>query len=282
MTIPAHSSFDWVRNVSPNLKKLDAIPLTGATPPFPWADFSAKLAKAFDREDLTIVPGETTWRTTEELYEGLGDAPVALTFTIPSLRGQAWWVMPSQEMDVLAALLLTRETHPLTFHDPDLSESFYRFLALEVLYQLTQVSFDKTVAPILTSEATLPNQDALCKDISISLQGQTLWGRLIISPEFRLSWVEHFAQSESPSDTAEQLKASVEVTLQVEAGKCELSQEEWKSLKPGDFLLLDSCSLDPEDFNGRVMLTIDEKQLFRAKLKKGTLKILEFPLLHEV
>lgn len=282
MTTPTHSSFDWVREIDPNLKNLDAIPLTGAAPPFPWEDLSARLAKAFDREGLTIQPGEMAWRTKNELFEGLGDEPFPLIFSIPSLRGQVCWVMPAQEMDVLAALLLTQESHPLTFHDPDLSESFYRFLALEVLYYLTQVSFDKTLSPILTSQTALPNQDSLCKDISIGIQGQTIWGRLIISPEFRTSWVEHFAHMHAPSAQTQQLAQLIDVTMHLEAGKCQMTLQEWKTVKLGDFILLDSCTLDPERFNGRVMLTINGRRAFRAKLKDGTIKILELPLLHEV
>ena len=220
MTTSAHSSYDWIREISPDLKKLDSIPLTGAAPPFPWDDLSARLAKVFDREGLAIKPGETAWRSKETLYEGLGDAPFPLIFTIPSLRGQVCWVMPAQEMDVLAALLLTQESHPLTFHDPDLSESFYRFLALEVLFQLTQVSFDTTLAPILTSQTALPKEDSLCKDISLALQGQTIWGRLIISPEFRTSWVEHFAQRQAPTAQAGELAHLVDVTVHLEAGRC--------------------------------------------------------------
>ena len=282
MTRHAHSSYDWVREVNPSLKKLDAIPLTGAAPPFPWESLSALLAKTFDREGLVLEPGDIGWRTKADLYEGLGDAPFPLIFSIPTLRGQVCWVMPSQDMDVLAALLLTKESHPLTFHDPDLSESFYRFLALEVLFQLTQLSFDKTLSPILTSQTTLPSEDSLCKDVAISIQGLKIWGRLIISPEFRTSWVEHFAQQPSLSEQNEQLAKIVNITAHLEAGKCQMLPSEWKAIEPGDFILLDSCSLDADRFNGRVMLTIDGHRTFRAKLKDGTLKILELPLLHEV
>jgi flagellar motor switch protein FliN/FliY len=279
MTIPP-PSYDWVREIKPDLKKLDSIPLTGA-PPFPWDEFSSRLARSFDREDLTIQPGELVWRTKENLYEGLGDSPFPLIFSIPSLQGQVCWVMPSQEMDTLAALLLTKDSHPLSLHDPALSESFYHFLALEVLYNLTQVPFDKTVTPILTQQTTLPDQDSLCWDISLLLQGQTIWGRLVISPEFRRSWVEHFSKLESSAAT-QKMAQFVDIIVHVEAGKTHLSLDQWKSVQLGDFILLDSCSLDPVRLDGRVMLTINGKQVFRAKLKDGTLKILELPILHEV
>jgi flagellar motor switch protein FliN len=276
------SSFDWVREIKPDLKQLDSIPLTGAAPAFPWEEFSARLGRSFDRGELAIQPGEIIWRTKEELYEGLGDSPFPLTIAIPSLRGEVCWVMPSQEIDILAALLLTKETHPLALHDPNVSESFYRFLALELLYHFTQVSFDKTLSPILTSQNHLPDQDSLCWDISLRIHDQMIWGRLIMSEEFRHSWIEHFAQRQLPSPLSEQMAQFVDVTMHLEAGRTFFTLNEWKRVQLGDFILLETYSLDSEKLDGRVMLTINGKQAFRGKLKNGTLKILELPLLHEV
>jgi len=276
------SSYDWMREIKPNLKQLDSIPLTGATPPFPWDDFSARLAHSFDREGLKIEPGEIAWRAKDNLYEGLGDSLFPLIFSIPSLRGQVSWVMPAQEIPILAAFLLTKESHPLPLHDQALNESFYHFAALEVLYHFTQVSFDKTLSPVLTNRTHLLDQDALCWDISLQIQNHTTWGRLILSEEFRHSWIKHFAQKQEPSLLSQQMAQLTDVVVHVEAAKTQLTLAEWQSVKLGDFLTLDSCSLDFERLDGRVMLTINGKSAFRAKLKDRTLKILELPLLHEV
>lgn len=281
MTIPS-SSYDWVREIKPNLKQLDSIPLTGAAPPFPWDDFSARVGRSFDREDVKIHPGEIAWQAKENLYEGLGDSPFPLIISIPPLKGQVCWVMPSQEVPLLAALLLTKESHPLPLHDQAFNESFYHFLALEVLYNFTQVAFDQTLSPVLTHQTTLPDEDSLCWDISLQIQNHTTCGRLIISPEFRHSWVEHFAQKQEPSLLTQQMAQLVNVIVHLEAGRTQLSLSEWMSVNLGDFLTLDSCSLDAERLDGRVMLTINGKSAFRAKLKDGSLKILELPLLREV
>ncbi len=279
---PPSSSYDWIREIKPGLKQLDSIPLTGATPPFPWNQLSAKLAQTFDREGLTIQPGELTWRAKEELYEGRGIPSFPLVFSVPSLRGEVCWTMAEQEMATLATLLLTKESHDLSFQDPSLVESFFRFFSLEVLYNFTQISFDKKLVPILTNKMALPEEDSLCLDISLSLRDQTIGSRLIISPEFRRSWVEYFAQQTKPSALSQKMAQAVDVLVHVEAGKTQLTLAEWKAVQIGDYLLLDSCSLNPDDLEGRVMLTISGKQAFRAKLKSGNLKILELPLFHEV
>ncbi|WP_068467271.1 type III secretion system cytoplasmic ring protein SctQ [Candidatus Protochlamydia phocaeensis] len=275
-------SYDWLREIKPELKALDDIPLTGAAPPFPWEDLSARIGQAFEREGFSIQPKELMWRSKEQLYEGLGDAPFPLTFAIPSLRGTVCWVMPEQEMAVLETWLLTKESHPISFQDRALSESFYRFLALETLYHMSQLAFDKTIAPVLMKESTLPAEDSLCLDISLSFQEQTIWGRLIISPDLRRSWVEYYAQK-GTSELSQKMAQSIEVILHIEAGKTSFSLQDWKAVSLGDFVLLDHCSLNPQDFfTGRVMLTINGRLAFRGKLKDGNIKILELPLYHEV
>lgn len=281
MTLPSTSSYDWVREIQPNLKNLDSIPLTGAAPPFPWEDFSSRLSRAFDREGLNIQPGEISWCGKEDLYKGLGEVPYPLIFSVPPLKGHVCWVMPAQEIALLAAFLLTKQSHPLDFYDPELQEGFYRFLALEVLYHFSQTSFDKTLFPILTPETILPDEDSLVWNLSIHLEGHAVWGRLIISPEFRRSLVQYFAEKGSPQ-ISEKMAQTVDIIVHVEAGKAHLTLKEWQAVEEGDFILLDSCSLDSEHLDGRVMLTVNSKRVFRAKLKEGTLKILELPLLHEV
>ncbi|MCE2983253.1 MAG: hypothetical protein LW832_06775, partial [Parachlamydia sp.] len=215
-TSPA--SYDWLRTIQPDLKALDDTPLTGSSPPFPWDELSARLAKTFEREGFKIQPKELAWRSSDQLLEGLGDSPYALNFTIPTFNGSACWIMPEQEMTLLETWLLTKESHPLYFQDKTLSESFYRFFALETLFQFSQVTFDKTLAPLLKKTQELPSQDSLCLDVSLSLNEQTIWGRLIISPDMRRSWVDHFSSQESTALT-QKLAKEVEVQVHLEAGK---------------------------------------------------------------
>lgn len=275
--------FDWVREIKPDLKKIDSIPLTGAVLPFPWEEFSSQLARTFDCEGLMFQPGEISWRAGKDLYEGLGDSPISQSFSIPPLPGTICWIMPSQEMDILAALLLSKDTQPLLLHDQDLAESFYRFFTLEILHHLTQCPpFDKTLTPLLINQSTQPDQDSLCWDITLRLKGHAILGRLVIPPDFRHHWVEHFAQQPVQTALSQQMLQLIDVIVHVEAGKTHLTLNEWKQVQAGDFILVDNCSLDPTKLDGRVMLSIYGKQAFRAKLKNGTLKILELPLSHEV
>lgn len=275
-------SYDWVREIKPSLKQLDAIPLTGNAPPFPWKDFSQRLSQAFDRQDIKIIPGEIGWRAKEDLYEGLGASPLPLRISIPSIKGEVCWLISQEEIPLLAALLLTKETHPLPLHDPAFTESFYRFATLEILYHLGEILSPQSLSPALSIQTMGPDEDALCWDISIHLESHQTFGRLVISSQFRQSWVEHFAKKNTRSPLSQQMTQTLNVTAHLEIGKTQMNLAKWMSIKLGDFLIIDSCSLNPENFEGRILLTVNGKPSYRAKLKEGKLKILELPLFHEV
>lgn len=273
------SSYDWVREIKPELTHLDAIPLTGPFF-FPWQELSNRLSHLFERE-LTIQPEGTAWRTKEDFYQNLGPSPSPLTFSFPSLNGFACWVMPEQDISLLTARLFAKDLQFPPSEDRAFIDSFYRFLTIEILYQLKQLSIDKALNPTLTTEQQFRDQEALAIDISIKLEKESMRGRLLISPDLRGSWVEALAKKQASSPFSREMTQAVWLPLHIEIGKMQLLPSEWRTVQLGDFLILDSCSLDPQCLEGKILLTLNGKPAFRAKLKDQQLKILEFPLLHE-
>lgn len=280
MSIP--SSYDWVREVKPELKNLDAIPLTGPFS-FPWQELSNRLARLFEREEFVLRSEGTSWRTKEDFYQDLGPSPRSLIFSFPALKGLACWVMSESNIQLLTTHLFAKDLKSSSLQDQTFTDSFYRFLMIEVLYQLKQLSIDKALNPILTLEKDFPNQEALTIDVSIQLGNERVLGRLLLSPDLRRSWVEGLTKQHSSSPFSKEMTQAVWLTLHIEAGKTQLLPSEWSTIQLGDFLVLDSCSIaDPQHLEGKILLTLEGKPAFRAKLKDNQLKILEFPLLHEV
>lgn len=277
------SPFGELPVIPHELKTADEIPLLGNSPPFPLEEVSKQLAILFDRQDLHIACEIPMWRSSDNLMEGLGDDVTVLNILFPTLKGQVCIVIPKEEISVLTALLLTKDIYPLPIFDTDLNEGFYRFFAGEVLYHLANLSVMKNFSPVITEQATRIREDALCMDLSLQVSEHVVRCRLMISQDFRKSWVAYFShhKEESRSPSSEVAKKA-SVILHIKAGETGLSLSEWKQLKLGDILVLDSCSLKGEHFEGRVILVYEDKWVLRAKLKDGTLKILELPLVHEV
>jgi flagellar motor switch protein FliN/FliY len=276
------SPYDWVRTLKPHLKELDAIPLTGTAPSFPWEELSDRLSAAFENETFCIRPGEIAWRSKEALFEGLEESPKPFQFTLPSLQGNAWWLIPNYQLLKLGRSLLTDPSHRSELLDEGIAGTFTQFLLYEILFQIEQLPTSTILSPVLNSVSSLPNEDALCLEIMISIDGQAILSRLVISPELRQSWVEYHQQHYERSVLYEELAKIVDVTLHIEVGKTELTLQEWSTVELGDCILLDHCSLKNDTLEGKVVMTIDRREALRAKLKDGNLKILELPIFHEV
>lgn len=273
------TTYNWLKHIPTSLLQADAVPLVGSPPPFPWAAFSTKIGELFAISDLKITPGKTfDWVPAEDLLKGLGPHPIPLYVTpIPSMPAVCW-VMAAEDIQTLMGLLLSLDATATKELDNDFLSGFYRFVAIEAANACVLVDFDKTLSPHLQDTKELPHDPALCLDISITLKQRTLIGRLIMSAPFRKAWQERYTPRtlDIPKPILDQLN----VTVNFEVGRTTINLTDWANVHPGDFVVLDSCSLKPSG-EGRITLSLNGAPIFRGKLKDGNIKILEHPLYHE-
>lgn len=254
--------------VNSELKEADTIPLTGFVPPFPWEEVAKKLSKVLERE-ITFETGSFQWRTQNTLTEGIGADLFALNIAVPTINSTLCWIFPQADITLLESLILTKDPHPVQFQDPSLSESFYKFLVLEFIYQLSQSGYNAQTIPQLTNSTAIPTENALCLDVGVKIEGHTLWGRLLIPQTFRQSWLETFLKKGS-SSTAQKLKKEIPTSVHFEVGRTIINCEEWENISVGDCVLLDTCAFDK---NGKVVLTINGKAIRHAQVTDNKLKI---------
>lgn len=283
--------YEWLKEVPTALLRLDDIPLLGFPPDFPWNEFNQNLKNTFQLESIAIEPLSLEWRTRDNLFAALGQDLIPIHFQIPSLEGDIYAVFAKRDIILIMSLLFAKQKEPLDIVDQDFQNGFIQFLAYEALNIFNQCNFDKSLNPHVAEkreqtddeikEELLKRESNLCQDISLSLEGSTFIFRLIISNEFRKSWKEKYAARTLEIPLQSALAKKIQIPVALEAGRTSLTYSEWKQIKIGDFLILDFCSLDPESNKGRVMLTVNGNRFFRARLKPGTIKILEHPLYHE-
>lgn len=280
---PASTSmpYDWLKQIPTALLQLDEIPLIGFPLPFPWKELSQGMREVFEIPDFNFEPGPFQWRVQEELLSGLGPDVSSLVGTIPSLEGQFYWLMASEDVHRFMSLLLNEEHHEHDVLDPEFLQGFYYFTAYEVIHLLTKLPFGSSLSPQILKDGSLPNEASLCADLKIHLRGKVLNGRMVVSPALRQSWKEKHAERslELPlqSSSAEKLTISVHV----EVGRTSIKPSEWKTVQLGDFVFLDSCTIKPNDEKGgRVTLTVNGMPFYIGKIKDGNIKILDHPLYH--
>lgn len=273
----------WLKHIPGELFQLDEKPLLGFPPIFSWETFSAILAKSLQIKSLSITPGSMQWYNPNELLTGLGDQIKSLSLTVNPLSGQVNWIMTEQGLARVMHLLLNPNENVFSATiDTDFFKAFYQFLAAEAINAIEKTDFDKKLVPIVMQESSLPTEACLGFDVTILLDNEPIYGRLLLSQEFRRSWAQRYALQQKSLALSSPIADALDIVIHLEAGKVDLKPSEWQKIKPGDFVILDSCSLDPDDEKGRVMLVINNTPFFRAKIKQGTLKILEHPLYQEV
>lgn len=281
---PANAPYDWLKQVPHALFTLDSVPLMGYAPNFPLEAFQKEIAKTFALTDFHLTISEPHWKLPNELLTGFETTAAQFHLSVSPMNSNITWVMSDHDIELLMELLLTNKESPIQTIDPDFKVGFSRFLVFEVIHLLGKVPYDKALSfnYLENVEASTAEAPCLSFDVQLSISNKSIAGRLILSPEFYQAWKKHYSQKKTDALSNPALAQKLGLILHLEAGRSSFKLSEWNSIHPGDFFILDHCSYEPGEDKGRVMITVGGHPYFRAKLKQGNIKILEFPLYHEV
>lgn len=271
--------YDWLKQIPTSLLQLDEIPLLGFPPSFPWNEFSKAIRELFEIPDFNLEAEPFEWIPKEKLLENMGTEIMPLFFTIPSLEGNLCFVLAKADVHRLMSLMLNDMGHEQDLLDDDFLQGFYDFAAYEVLHLLTKLPYDNSISPQIQKNGTLPHEASLCSNIKIHLRNKTLTGCILISPALRRSWKEKYAERSLELPLHDAIAEKLTLPIHLEVGRTSLTLSEWKTVKRGDFVLLDSCTVKLDDEKGgRVTLTVNGVPFYIGKIKDGNIKILDHPL----
>lgn len=272
--------FAWLKRISPELVRLDSIPLFGKAPPFEWERFGSLISSRFGVQPLTFRPLEQSWLESEALKQGLGPNLLVMPLSVSPLQGEVFWIMSRKDVSKLTSWLLNGKSKAKAFTSELLQEGFYRYLLLEALDVLQAMEPMKGFSLQLNEEGTLPESPAFCIDLEIGFDSNSCWGRLAIPSGFRKSWVHHFEISPHEFVPAE-LARQTALAIGIHTGSVLISLEEWEKIREGDFLLLDKGSYDPRKGTGTATLTLGQTPLFNVRVKQNKIELIDYAFTHE-
>lgn len=274
--------YDWLRHVPHSFIEKEDLPFFGYPPPFPWDQLSAIFGKIFNLDHVHFISAPWQIRSGEDLHAGLGSNPLPLMVELSPLEGDLCFLMAEADVDRLMKLFLIGSENAVTTIDVEYRHGFYQFVALEIFNIFKTLNYAKDVQPHLLDKTDFPLTPSLCQNVTLDVNGSTFVGRLIVSDRLRKSWRERYAERSLTLPVTQEISAKIQVIVHLEAGRVSLSKTEWEEAALGDYLLLDQCSLEGDGDKGRVILTLNNRPLHRAKVKDGTIKILESPFFHEI
>lgn len=270
--------YNWLRKVPGDFKKLAESPLFGNPPEFNIQAFAKAFAEALHLDNIQVKTTPLQFKDPKEMREGFLDCE-EIVFNVAPLAGLSAILIPKKNFDLLIKSFADEKLHH-SFSDEAFHKSFTQFISLELLYSF-QVAFpDKNLVPQLDDTATVPEDSYWCEDMDISWSGGHLLLRLIFNEELRQSWKDRY--NEKKLVFSKEFLSTVSLNVHAQVGRTSLSRNLWNTLQNGDYLVLDSCQFVPGEDKGRVLLTVNQVPAFRAKVKAGTIKILEMPQINEL
>lgn len=273
-------SLAWVRKISNHLKELDQIPLFGKTPLIEWEPLASLLASRFKVKNLSLKVEGESWRTPENIKEGLGDSVLTVPFQIGPLDGHGCWMMSQEDVEQLTAWCLSGKSSGKGLRSEALTEGFYRFLLLQAVDALSSSAPFNDLSIVMSELASVPDSDHFCIDVKIRLERRSVWGRIGIEPRLLQSWRTHFSQLDLQLPLPKVVQ-SLELTSGLAVGKVMLSREEWGDLEPGDFVVLDRGSYHPGKHTGTAYWMLGQLPLFQVKIKQNKIQILDYANIYE-
>ena len=271
---------NYIKEIQSALIEATDIPLSGYAPAFPWEDVSMKIASLFHLPELSVLPRKTQFLTAGEITSGLGAGFVTIALDMTPLNGQAFWLMGREDVAKLTALTLTTSNGNKGFASPKFQEGFYTFLGTQIVHAIDALHPFHDLSLKIGKASPLPQQESLCTDIEIHHPKHTLWGRLVCPASFHQAFKTHFSTQEPEPLTSEQTR-HIDVTLQLEIGRTQLTLAHWQAVSVGDFILLDRCTFDPTTLKGTVTLMLHQTPLLRARIKDNSLKIVDYAFYRE-
>ncbi len=270
----SNASDSWIKRVESVAMQTEEIPMWGSLPTFPWKAFTETLSKTLGTKKLKISAGSSEWKRGSAILKGMGRSPLQLAIEMSPLKGSFSLVFPSEDFSKLSSWTIHPEAGNDGFSDPYLQKGFFRYLCAEAMAILEGLQTFPALSPKLI-DMPLAKEDSYCIDIAIEHEGETIWGRMICPAMFQESMKHHYAQDWELS-TPSNLYGTFFANLSILAGKTTLSQESWKKIREGDFVLLDHCSYYPNLKKGTFQLEYENTPLFQVKMKEETIKILDY------
>lgn len=269
----------WHDKITEALEKSHLQPTWEEGFSFPWQDVSAALSEALRIPELKLAARPSPLKKTDSLTSGMGAKPVVFGIELSPLTERVQWVMALEDISDLAMLTLSTQRHEKLL-DPRLEIGFYQYLLLETLEAIENLQIFPQVGFRLVVEEDLPEEHALVLDVSITLPSKTIYGRLVASHNFLEAFKNYEPIQQMPILTMPGVQGK-ELELRIEAGSCDIAEEEWAEVMPGDFVALDRSSYDPAEEKGSVTFLLGETPVLRGRLKPDGIKILDDAAFYE-
>lgn len=281
MSTETNAPYSWLRSLPPSLFEVDEVPLAGKTTPFPWQRFVEGIIKQFELSKLTMAPKEWKWVDSHELFSGISGDPHLIRIGLSGYEGNAIFAFDKKDLqDAIYHFILHRSPEAMQL-DEVYEKAFYQLFTVAFCEQFTALNWEKGLNPFILPESPLEPETMLAMDIVAETAERTFTARLFLDNALRQSWKEkHLLPFEVSQNKS--LAEKLILPVSIEGGYFNMKKREWEAVKPGDFVLLDGCTIDSDFQQGSLLLRVYDTPYYKAQLSEGNIILEEQPSYSEI
>jgi len=251
------------------------LPLSKAAFSVPTEALLDKLSELFHIEKPTYKIGNAKVIPDTDLENLFPEGTFFERLIFPPLEGELYVITPHESLKDIAHLVLHKQAKEDEIVSRDFLEGMKRFLVTEALVGLNAVKFE-LASSALIEQKKAPTVPGCLYPLTLTFSAHKVSFHLFATTDFLKSYQVH-TKPQKQTQIPDSLKKSLLTEISLEAGQFSIRLNELSSLKQGDFVILDRCSIDPDSGHGNISFCLKQKPLFRGKIKEGKIKVLEYP-----
>ncbi|MFA6914794.1 MAG: type III secretion system cytoplasmic ring protein SctQ [Parachlamydiales bacterium] len=281
MSTETNVPYSWLKSLPPSLFEVDEIPLTGKIQPFPWQRFVEAIIKQFELSKLSLHPKDWKWLDSQELFSGLGEDPHLIKIGLSGYEGKAIFAINKRDLQAAIYLFILHRPLELNAIDSSYEQAFYHLLTIAFCDQFTALDWEKGLQPYILPQSDFTPETMLSMDIDVEAADRHFIVRLFLDNTLRQNWKEKhtipFEASQNPT-----LAQKLTLPVSIEAGYFNIRRSQWENLTAGDFVFLDSCTINDNLHDGSLLLRVYDIPYYKAQLSEGNITLDEQPSYNEM
>jgi type III secretion system apparatus protein YscQ/HrcQ len=281
MAVAAEPSSNWLKardELLSSLQKQDEGSFS--LPVFPKQECEQKLKEKFHLEEVELSFESQGLLSAAPAVQEYGEHVLLQPFLAnPFESGEFYIVSSEEDLQALIGTIFNDSSLASYFYEKDRLLGFHYYFVAEICKLVQEVSWIPSMAVKVTGDVAFSAR-ALEGDyhvVQVTCRLDSSYVRFsVLVPDTTAQSVYKFLEEKNQTFDIQKIDMQTPVTLSVEVGFCQISEEDWHQVVPGSFILLDACLYDPDTGDAGAFLSIQRTRFFGGRFldkQSGDFKI---------
>lgn len=288
MTATTEPSASWLKLRNDLLSSLNQGKQDVSLPFFPKKKLESLLKDKFRLEECEVSISARGSVVASQIAHEFGNRILIQPLSVQPLeKGEVFFLSAEEDLQRVMEVVFGDASLASYFYEKDKLLGFHYYFMSEMCGLFQECGWPPAVTMKVTDDAQFSTRfltenyhtvlvTCLLDSMSVNFA--------FLVPENTYESGKKFFAGQTTEIDVNQMDLMQTISMVVEVGDCKLSEEEWKQVAPGAFILLDSCLYDPDSKESGAYLSIHGTRFFGGRFLEGSsgeFKITSFPTLQQ-